>query len=159
MARIIALKRVTTKAGKPNVLVSTGKADTWVPWGQWANKCSKNIDSYIGGDFEPIFYAKGEELLNGDTCTQAGLIVKDFVASMNPTIAAKVEYETQKAINEDMDDKAAYMRRMRAKVAGKPAEGSELKKETPAPVVKKKVVKKVVEQPVVEEEVEVEEEE
>jgi len=114
MAKILAIKSVFTKAGKPNVLVSTAEKDIWVPYGQWQSKgASDNFDGYVGGNIEVDFFAKGDILLNGQECTQDGIILRDFAVSMNPAVVAyAVAAETAQRASK-LSDAAAIFRRRR----------------------------------------------
>lgn len=127
MAKILAIKSVFTKAGKPNVLVSTAEKDHWVPFGQWKSKgASMNFDAYVGGQIETDYFKKDDELLNGQLCTADNTILRDFSVSMNPLVAAyAVAAETATRASE-LSDAAAIFRRRRLEAQAK----------TPAPEVK-----------------------
>lgn len=114
MSKILAIKHVATKAGKPNVLVSTAAQDVWVPFGQWQSKgASAILDGYVGGSIETDFYAKGELLLNGQECTQDGIILRDFSVSMNPQVAAYAAAAEAMSRSAAASDAAAIFRRRR----------------------------------------------
>ena len=92
MSKIIAIKHVTTKAGKPNVLVTTAERDHWVSLGQWTNKAGKaNIQNFVGGDFDANYFQVGDILLNGSACTESDIILDDFTVSMNEEVLARAE--------------------------------------------------------------------
>lgn len=117
--KIFAIKAVTTKGGKPNVLVSTidGK-NHWVPYGSWnAHGNSLSLEGYVGGEFEADYFQEGELLLSGDAVTASNVILRDFTASMNPAVLAGIAALEVKAQSEKMLGAAAAFRARRAQAA------------------------------------------
>lgn len=89
MAKILAIKAQPGKGntGKVLVIIDTPEKTHFVPLGQWNNKCKNPLDSYIGGEFNPTYFQKGDMLLNGQVATDSGVILEDFIASVNPEVA------------------------------------------------------------------------
>ena len=111
--RIIAIKHITSKAGKPLVLVNTPSKDLFIPFGQWKQAGSVNLQSYVGGDIEVNYYAKGEKLANGVECDTEGVLVKQVFPTQNAEVVGQVEAITVAKQAEEQEAKAAFMRRMR----------------------------------------------
>ena len=88
MSKILETKIVNTKSGAVKVLVTTPEQDIWVPFGQWMNKCKAPLDSYVGGEISAHFFQEGDEMLNGEICTKSDVVLSDFVAQVNPQVAA-----------------------------------------------------------------------
>ncbi len=136
MSKILAVKPITTKAGKPVVLVTTFDGseikDHWCPFGSWKakNLSTTAFDAYVGGEFQADYFQEGEILLSGDPVTQSDIILRDFTASMNTAVSASIAALEAKTKSESMSEAAAMFRARRVAnlaAAQKPAE-------TPVPV-------------------------
>jgi len=91
MSKILAVKPITTKAGRPMVIVSTIERDHFVTRAQWdAHKYSPVFDAYVGGTFSADYFSKGDTLLSGDIVTDDGVILREFSAAQNPTVIAAI---------------------------------------------------------------------
>lgn len=92
MSKILAVKPIVSKEQRPFVLVTTVEREVWIPRKQWdAHKLSPVLDAYVGGTMYTDYYQKGDLLLDGVTvCDESDRILRDFSASMNPTIIAQV---------------------------------------------------------------------
>lgn len=131
MSKILSIKPITTKVGKPLILVTTvADGDVYVPYGSWVSgkKYSEVLDSYVGGEFHADFYAEGEELLDGTKfeARNGTRILRDFTAAMNPVVAALLAHQSLKAQSDSMLEAAAMFRNRRnaaitAKAAATPA--------------------------------------
>ena len=119
--KILAIKSVTTKAGRPMILVSTAKSDIWLTVAQWnAKGASATLDNYVGGDIEARYFEEGEELFDGTKCTASDKILDTFSASMNPAVLAhSVVIEANAKEQEALDVNALFARRRAAKATSK----------------------------------------
>jgi len=117
--KILDLKIVNTKSGAVKVLVTTPEADVWVPFGQWQNKCKAPLDSYVGGDMTPQYYQEGETMINGELCTKSDVVLSDFIASVNPEIAAMAHAVTMQAQVTKAQELNALFNRKRAEAKAK----------------------------------------
>lgn len=91
MSKILAVKPVTNKAGRPMVIISTVEKDHWVTRAQWDGaKLLPAFDAYVGGSILTDYFKKGEQLLSGDVVDTDDIILRSFSVSMNPTVAAAV---------------------------------------------------------------------
>lgn len=114
MSKILAIKAIKTKLGKPVILVTTAEKDHWCAYGMWTAKGnSEALDAYVGGEFSGDYYQEGEVLLSGDPVTQSDIILRDFSASMNPEVTARVAALGIAAKAESMNDAALLFRRRR----------------------------------------------
>lgn len=121
MAKILEVKTIKTKLGAVRVLVTTPEKDVWVPFGQWMNKCKAPLDSYVGGEFQADYYQESEEMLNHEICTKSDVVLKDFMASVNPEVTALAhEIASNRQLKEAMDMNALFNRR-RAEAKAKEA--------------------------------------
>lgn len=127
MSKIIAIKSVKTKAGKPNVLVSTAEKDHWCPYGSWIAKgASEALDAYVGGDFQADYFQEGELLLSGDAVTASDVILRDFVVTMNPMVVAGIAAIGVQQKGAEMQQAAAIFRRRRTDALAKATADAEL---------------------------------
>lgn len=117
---IIAIKSVVSKNGKPFILVTTADRDHWVAYGMWTSRgLSANLEAYVGGSFEGDYFQAGETLLNGDEAQDSNIILRDFVATQNPTVlAGAIAMENQLKATK-LNDAAAIFRRRRTEAAAK----------------------------------------
>lgn len=115
--KILAIKRIQTKAGKSLVLVSTPAQDVFITAGQWKSAgASASLDNYVGGNIDARYFEKGEELFDGTECTESGKILDTFSASMNPEVLAHAVVLESNAKEQDaMDVNALFARRREAK--------------------------------------------
>lgn len=92
MSKILAVKPITTKAGRPMVIVSTIEKDHFVSRSQWSGHALSDVfDAYVGGEFDSDYYQKGDLLLDGVTVVEdSNVILRDFSASMNPVVTATI---------------------------------------------------------------------
>lgn len=93
MSKILAVKPITTKAGRPMVLVQTVDRPLghFVTRAQWdGHKLSPAFDAYVGGQFLSDYFQKGDLLLSGDVVEDDNIILRDFSASMNPIVVAQI---------------------------------------------------------------------
>lgn len=92
MSKILSLKAVTTKAGKPTIIVITDDGKTnWVPYGSWVGHgYSETLDAYVGGEFHADYFQEGDTLLSGDAVTKSDIILRDFTAAMAPEVTAHI---------------------------------------------------------------------
>lgn len=116
MSKILAVKPITTKAGRPMVIVSTIDRDHFVSRSQWeGHKLNVVFDAYVGGNLETDYYAKGDLLLDGVTVVEDdNIILRDFSASMNPEVTAKIASETLNKEAEVAREASAMFARKRA---------------------------------------------
>jgi len=114
MAKILAVKPIITKSGSVRVLVTTGSKDHWIPFGQWKNKCHNPLESYIGGNIETDYYKAGDEMTNGENCTDDDKVLRDFIASINPEVAAIAQATTAQRQMEDLEAANALFKRNKA---------------------------------------------
>jgi hypothetical protein len=88
---INSLKRITTKAGKRRVLIN---GEHFIAEGQFNQALPQGLSdvNLIGSTIQINFFKKGEELINGQECTDDNMIVKDVVItpSMNAQVASAV---------------------------------------------------------------------
>lgn len=112
--RILAIKAVKTKLGKPNVLISTAEKDHWVAYGMWTSHGnSENLEAYVGGEFTGDYFKKGETLLNGNVAENDDVILRDFSASMNPAVLAGAIAMENREKAQSLTDAALLFRRKR----------------------------------------------
>jgi hypothetical protein len=125
--KILAIKRITTKAGKSLVLVQTAGQDVFITAGQWKSAgCSASLDNYVGGNIDARYFEKGEELFDGKECTESGKILDTFSASMNPAVLAhSVVIESQVNESNALSTNALFARK-RAERQAKEAVGTPL---------------------------------
>lgn len=122
MSKILAIKSVLTKAGKPNVLVTTAERDHWVPFGMWnAAGNSANFESYIGGNIDADYFAEGEELISGDVAQADNMILRTFSASKNPRVLAEMDAIESAKKAEVLNEAALLFRRRRVEALAKKA--------------------------------------
>ncbi len=130
MSKILAIKPVVTKAGKPMILIQTAASDLWLSPKQMQSKgCSVSLDSYVGGDIEADYYKMGDKLIDGTLCTTDNKLLKDFVISANPAVLANALAIESRMKFESMLDAGALFARNRAANVGttfKPAEVAEV---------------------------------
>ena len=117
MARILAIKSVKSKSGKPFVLLTTSNGDVWIPYGQWSASNSVNLQSYVGGEIAVMYFKKGDTLLSGTICEVDNVIVDSFIASQNPRVLALVEAELVQQGADDMALLAMQARKKRLATA------------------------------------------
>jgi hypothetical protein len=114
MAKILAIKPVVTKAGRPSVLIQTATADIWVSHKQYQSKgCSNTFENYVGGDIEADYYKTGEPLFDGTPCTKDDTIVRDFSMSANSMVLASALAIESRLKAEEFSDKSALFARGR----------------------------------------------
>lgn len=88
--KILAIKSITTKAGRPMILVQTAEKDMFITVKQWQSKgCSSILDSYVGGDIEADYYQEGDKMINDTVCTKNDTVLRDFSVSVNPVVSAR----------------------------------------------------------------------
>lgn len=122
MSRILAIKQVTAKSGKPFVLVTTADRDHWVAYGMWNSRgLSANLESYVGGEFTADYFLKGEKLLNDDLAQDDNVILRDFVATMNSEVLAGAVARENAERASKASDAAAIFRRRRNEATAKAA--------------------------------------
>lgn len=115
MSKILAIKSVTTKAGRPVVLVSTVERDHWVPFGMWhAAGNDVNFEAYVGGSFDSSYFKKGDTLISGDVAQDDDIILERFSASMNPEVLAHMAAITSNKKGEGLLEAAAMFRKKAA---------------------------------------------
>lgn len=92
MSKILAIKPVTSKDGRPFVLVTTADRDIWITRKQWKGHGNTEVfDAYVGGSISTDYYQKGDLLLDGVTvCDESDRILRDFSAAMNVTVTASI---------------------------------------------------------------------
>lgn len=122
---IFGIKAASTKAGKPVVIVTTPEKPQgiFLAFGQWTNKgLSLNLEAYLGGVIEVVYFQKGEELLNGDITTDSDVIVKDFMVQMNATVLAGAVAAENASKMQSFSDAASAFRVASAAKRAKAAE-------------------------------------
>lgn len=144
MSKILSLKHVTTGEGRPMIIVSTVDRDHWVTFNQWTKSkgYSAILDPYVGGQFEADYFKAGDELISGDIVDTDDIIIRDFVATMNPVIVAHLVHVEAQAAAAQRSDAATLFQRRRseetaeAKAARLAARAARLAgANTPAPAV------------------------
>jgi hypothetical protein len=117
--RILALKPVQTKAGKPMILVQTATTDVWLSPKQLTSKgCSLSLDVYVGGDIAIDYHKKGDVLLNGAICDTDDKLLKDFIISANPSVlAAALAIESKQKMEDMLDASALFARNKKPAVS------------------------------------------
>lgn len=94
MAKILGLKLQNRKAdGRPMVIIQANDrvAPHWVSFAQWiGHGYSEVLDAYVGGEFHPDYFKKGDELLSGDIVDADDVILRDFIASMSVQVASSL---------------------------------------------------------------------
>lgn len=110
--KILAIKHQSTKAGKPMIIISTADRDVWVTPKQFTSKGgSASLDSYVGGNIDVDYYAKGDALLNGQQCIDDNVILRDFVISANPAVLANaLAIESAMRMQNAVDSSALFAR-------------------------------------------------
>ena len=110
--KILAIKPIVTKAGKPVILVQTASTDVWLSPKQMQSKgCSVSLDSYVGGDIEVDHYKQGDKLIDGTICTTDNKLLKDFIISANPAVLANaLAIEAAARFNSMLDASALFAR-------------------------------------------------
>ena len=117
---IVAIKSVTSKAGRPMILISTPEKDIWVTVKQWQAKgASAILDSYVGGTIEADFYNVGDTMLNGEKCTTANTILNDFSVSVSPIVSARALAAEQQMRMDNAVSASALFARKRAEAKAK----------------------------------------
>ena len=111
--KILAIKRITTKAGKSLVLVSTANQDVFITAGQWKSAgASASLDNYVGGNIDARYFEEGEELFDGTECTESGKILDSFSVSANPAVLAHaLAIESSLKETQAMDLNALFARK------------------------------------------------
>jgi len=117
--KILELKIINTKSGAVRVLVTTPEKDIWVPFGQWNNKCKAPLDSYVGGSIEAHYFQENDVMTNGEICTSSDVILSDFIASVNPEVAAMAHAVTMQAQMTSANELNALFNRKRAEAKAK----------------------------------------
>ena len=113
--KIVEIKHVTSKAGRPMVLVVGAEKDIWLTAKQFTAKGGSSIlDSYVGGNIEADFYNEGDVLQNNEKCTKDGVILRDFSISVNPIVSARALAAEQQMRMDDANSNAALFARKRA---------------------------------------------
>jgi hypothetical protein len=113
MAKIMQIKSQLTKAGKPVVIVTTAEKTHFVPWGQWLQVATKDLQAYNGGEFTGFYFRKGEILLNGASCTADDTILNTFTATQNARVAAHVAIITNEQEADRMNEAMFAQRALR----------------------------------------------
>ncbi len=111
---ILAIKHVTSKEGKPFILVTTAAKDIWLTPRQWTSKgASAALDSYVGGSIETNYYKEGDLLLDGvSKCTKDDILLKDFFVSANPAVLANAyAIESSMKMQQSVDMGALFARK------------------------------------------------
>ncbi len=111
---ILAIKHVTSKVGRPLILVTTAAKDFWLTPKQWNSKgASAALDSYVGGNIDVDYYKEGDTLINGtDKCTKDETLVKDFYVSANSAVLANAfALESSAKMQKSMDMGALFARK------------------------------------------------
>lgn len=115
MSKILAVKPITTKASRPMVIVTTLERDHFVTRAQWdGHKLSPAFDAYVGGSFHSDYFQKGDLLLSGDVVEDDNIILRDFSASMNPTVVAAIAGMLINQENSEAKEAAIMFARKRA---------------------------------------------
>ncbi len=128
--KILAIKRIVTKLGKPSILVQTATKDIFVTPGQWAAQgASQSLDNYVGGDIDANYFEEGEMLFDGTTpCTKSGVILKTVFVSANPAVLAHALAIESANVGQSFMDKAALYTRQRVEAKAKEAEAAKATK-------------------------------
>jgi hypothetical protein len=118
MAKILGLKLQNRKSdGRPMIIVQANDrvAPHWVSFAQWlGHGYSEVLDAYVGGEFHPDYFKKGDELLSGDIVDVDDIILRDFVASMSENVTAKLALGALQVKTEAAKDAAELFRMRRA---------------------------------------------
>ena len=128
--KILAIKRVITKVGKPSILVQTATGNHWPTPGQWKSTgASQTLDNYVGGDIDVEYFKEGELLFDGETtCTKDDTILKSVYATPNPKVLAEALAIESAKVAEDFMDRSALFTQARiaakAKAANAPAKAA-----------------------------------
>lgn len=121
--KILAVKHVNTKDGNPRILITTAQADIWCSVGQWKSAGAGNtLANFVGGEVEPVYFAKGELLFDGVTeCTQDNTILRQVFLTENPVVLANSLAIENSAKMNAVSDMSALFARKRAEEKAKQA--------------------------------------
>jgi hypothetical protein len=119
---INSLKRVTTKAGKRRVLIN---GTEFISEGQFNQAMPQGLSdtNLIGSHITIEYFQKGEELVNGEECSEGGKLVKgvSIAPSLNAQIASSVAASILASFGQAPVSQSAPVVKQEVKVEAKPA--------------------------------------
>ena len=128
--KIKGIKLVKTKnsangdnLGKMNVMITLIDSSIhWVTYPKWTGaQMSTSLGSYIGGDFEPVYFAVGDAMYQG-ICNKADSVLESFSASQNPDVLAlALVYDQVKKDERDNIDQIEFAARQAKRRAARTA--------------------------------------
>jgi hypothetical protein len=124
---INSLKRITTKAGKKRALIN---GTEFISEGQFNQALPQGLSdtNLIGSHITIEYFQKGEELVNGEECSEGGKLVKNvsIAPSLNAQIASSVASSILASLGHAPVAQSAPVARQEAKLEAKPTDTSDL---------------------------------